>query len=64
MVFVLLLIFQILVKGELVPLETVLEMIKDKMFANQSATGFLIDGYPRELDQGKKFEETVRVFYI
>ena len=46
-------------QGKLVPLETVLEMIKDKMFANRDAAGFLIDGYPRELDQGKKFEETV-----
>ena len=50
---------EIMTKGNLVPLETVLAMIKDKMFANQDASGFLIDGYPRELDQGKKFEETV-----
>merc|ERR1712050_681263 len=50
---------EIMTKGNLVPLETVLAMIKDKMFANQDASGFLIDGYPRELDQGKKFEETI-----
>merc|ERR1711915_497379 len=50
---------EIMTKGELVPLETVLAMIRDKMFANSDASGFLIDGYPRELDQGKKFEETI-----
>ena len=53
---------EIMTKGNLVPLETVLAMIKDKMFANQDASGFLIDGYPRELDQGKKFEETVSFY--
>ena len=46
-------------KGELVPLETVLAMIKDKMIANSSASGFLIDGYPREVAQGEQFESTV-----
>jgi len=50
---------EIMTKGQLVPLETVLEMIRDKMFANSSASGFLIDGYPRELEQGKQFEQTI-----
>jgi len=34
-------------------------MIKDKMMANASASGFLIDGYPREVAQGEQFESTV-----
>ncbi len=25
----------------------------------QGSKGFLIDGYPREVDQGKQFEETI-----
>ena len=50
---------EIMKKGELVPLETVLAMIKDKMIANSSASGFLIDGYPREVAQGEQFESTV-----
>ena len=45
--------------GGLVPLETVLAMIKDKMLANADAKGFLIDGYPREVAQGEQFESTV-----
>jgi adenylate kinase len=50
---------EIMKKGELVPLETVLAMIKDKMIANSSASGFLIDGYPREVAQGEQFESTI-----
>ena len=46
--------------GQLVPLETVLELIKDKMVeASKTAKGFLIDGYPREKEQGAKFEQFV-----
>merc|ERR1711915_507962 len=50
---------EIMKKGELVPLETVLAMIKDKMMANSTASGFLIDGYPREVAQGEQFESTI-----
>ena len=50
---------EIMKTGGLVPLETVLAMIKDKMMANASASGFLIDGYPREVAQGEQFESTV-----
>lgn len=51
---------QIMEKGELVPLETVLGLLRDAMIKKASTSkGFLIDGYPRELDQGKKFESEV-----
>jgi len=51
---------QIMEKGELVPLETVLGLLRDAMIKKASSSkGFLIDGYPRELDQGKKFESEV-----
>lgn len=50
----------IMEKGELVPLETVLELLKDGMLkAASTSKGFLIDGYPRELDQGLRFEKDV-----
>lgn len=45
--------------GQLVPLETVLALIKDKMIEAKTAKGFLIDGYPREKEQGVKFEQFV-----
>jgi len=50
----------IMEKGELVPLEEVLELIKSNMInASGSSKGFLIDGYPREVEQGIKFENTI-----
>ena len=49
----------IMTKGELVPNEMVLDMMKSAIAANPEAKGFLIDGYPRTVDQGKSFEEVV-----
>lgn len=50
----------IMEKGELVPLDTVLELLKEAMQAKAgSSKGFLIDGYPRELEQGTRFEKEV-----
>merc|ERR1719431_377587 len=46
--------------GELVPLETVLQLVKDAMLKTGHTTnGYLIDGYPREVDQGIKFEKMI-----
>jgi len=46
--------------GELVPLETVLQLVKDAMLKTGHTTnGYLIDGYPREVDQGIKFENMI-----
>lgn len=51
---------QIMERGELVPLDVVLTLLKEAMLKKASTSkGFLIDGYPRELDQGKKFEADV-----
>uniref|UniRef100_UPI00358E81D6 adenylate kinase isoenzyme 1-like n=1 Tax=Myxine glutinosa TaxID=7769 RepID=UPI00358E81D6 len=50
----------IMERGELVPLETVLDMLKDAMVAHSDkAKGFLIDGYPREVRQGEEFEKKI-----
>ncbi|XP_041049401.1 adenylate kinase isoenzyme 1-like isoform X3 [Carcharodon carcharias] len=46
--------------GGLVPLETILEMLKDAMIAKADVSkGFLIDGYPREVKQGEEFEKRI-----
>ncbi|XP_043914423.1 adenylate kinase isoenzyme 5-like isoform X1 [Protopterus annectens] len=51
---------EIMKKGELVPLETVLDMLKDAMIAKlETSKGFLIDGYPREVRQGEEFEKKI-----
>ncbi|CAH1785749.1 unnamed protein product, partial [Owenia fusiformis] len=47
-------------RGELVTLETVLELLKEAMLAKvKDSKGFLIDGYPRELEQGERFESEI-----
>ena len=51
-------------QGLLVPNKVVLNMIKEAMVANKDANGFLIDGYPRQVDQGKEFENEVCFFNI
>jgi len=50
---------EIMTKGDLVPNEMVLDMMKAEIEKNPEAAGFLIDGYPRTVDQGKSFEEKV-----
>lgn len=51
---------EIMKKGELVPLETVLQLLKNAIAGKaDSAKGFLIDGYPRTVDQGEKFTSLV-----
>ncbi|KAG8512775.1 Adenylate kinase isoenzyme 1 [Galemys pyrenaicus] len=51
---------EIMEKGQLVPLETVLDMLRDAMLAKvDSSKGFLIDGYPREVQQGEEFERRI-----
>lgn len=52
---------EIMKKGGLVPDNVVLDMIKEAMLANvENAKGFLIDGYPRKVDQGIEFEKEVK----
>ncbi|CAH1264557.1 AK5 [Branchiostoma lanceolatum] len=52
---------EIMEQGKLVPMETVLELLKDAMVARaDKSNGFLIDGYPREVKQGTTFESTIR----
>ena len=42
--------------------ERVLELIRKEMVKRPNTKGFLIDGFPRELEQGQEFEKEVRVF--
>ncbi|XP_032492205.1 adenylate kinase isoenzyme 1 isoform X1 [Phocoena sinus] len=51
---------EIMEKGQLVPLDTVLDMLRDAMLAKvDTSKGFLIDGYPREVKQGEEFERRI-----
>ncbi|KAG7211814.1 hypothetical protein KM043_011045 [Ampulex compressa] len=54
---------ELMSKGLFVPTDIVLELIKERMNKAReqgtTTTGFLIDGYPRELEQGILFEKNV-----
>jgi len=43
-------------KGELVPDEVVIGMIKSKLETNADAMGFIFDGFPRTVDQAKALD--------
>ncbi|KAK8393016.1 hypothetical protein O3P69_013213 [Scylla paramamosain] len=50
----------IMEKGDLVPLEVVLDLLAEAMLKRVSTSkGFLIDGYPREQAQGVQFEQNI-----
>jgi adenylate kinase len=50
----------IMEKGQLVPMFVVLDMLAEAMLLRLSGSkGFLIDGYPREVAQGKEFEKEI-----
>lgn len=43
-------------KGELVPDEVVIGMVKNKIVLNQNAKGFIFDGFPRTIAQGEALD--------
>ncbi|XP_030749659.1 adenylate kinase isoenzyme 1 isoform X2 [Sitophilus oryzae] len=50
----------IMERGELVPIEVVLDLLKEAIYnALPTSKGYLIDGYPREKEQGILFEQHV-----
>jgi adenylate kinase len=51
---------EIMKKGALVPNKVVLNMIKEAMLEKvKDSNGFLIDGYPRKIEQGIEFEKEI-----
>ena len=52
-------------KGQLVPNDIVLDLIKEAMLDKvDQSNGYLIDGYPRQVDQGIEFEKKVLKSFI
>eukprot|EP00798_Chlamydomonas_sp_ICE-L_P013610 gene13610-19485_t len=45
-------------EGKIVPLEVTMTLLKNAMISS-GGSFFLIDGFPRKLDQGQAFEETI-----
>lgn len=45
--------------GNLVPDEVVIGMVNDRLFEPDCSKGFILDGYPRNLDQAEALSETL-----
>jgi adenylate kinase len=48
-------------KGQLVPDDVVLEVLKQRLAKSPSKKGFIMDGFPRTLDQAKALEKLVKI---
>ena len=48
-------------KGELVPDKTVIEILEKKMNEPNSRNGFILDGYPRTIEQAKALEKIAKI---
>ncbi|RKO91109.1 adenylate kinase-domain-containing protein [Blyttiomyces helicus] len=46
-------------EGKIVPMEITLRLLKKVMDGSNAANGFLIDGFPRQLDQAVAFEQQI-----
>lgn len=47
-------------KGELVPDEIMSDMIEERLSRDDVANGFILDGYPRNLDQAKALDDMLK----
>ena len=48
-------------KGELVPDKSVIEILEKKMNEPNSRNGFILDGYPRTIEQAKALEKVTKI---
>ncbi|KAG7210684.1 hypothetical protein KM043_012188 [Ampulex compressa] len=44
------------VSGELVPLDIIMQLVEQQVLLNRDTDGIIIDGYPRDLNQVREFE--------
>ncbi|XP_023332154.1 adenylate kinase isoenzyme 1 isoform X2 [Eurytemora carolleeae] len=53
-------LYKLMEMGELVPVEVVLDLLSEAMASKVTgSSGFLIDGYPLDLEEAEKFEKQV-----
>ncbi len=48
-----------MVKGELVPDKLVIDIVKDRLTKDDVKNGFILDGFPRTLEQAKMLDATL-----
>ncbi|XP_065829208.1 adenylate kinase isoenzyme 5-like isoform X2 [Oscarella lobularis] len=55
---------EIMREGKLVPLEITLSLLESAMIQAGDSPGFLIDGFPRELQQATEFEKRITAYSV
>jgi adenylate kinase len=50
---------ELMKEGKMLPSEYLLELLRDRISKNMDTKGFLIDGFPRSMDQVHEFENKV-----
>jgi adenylate kinase len=48
-------------KGQLVPDDVVVEVLKERLFKSSNKKGFILDGYPRTSEQARALDNLVRI---
>ncbi len=51
---------ELLSKGELVPNHIVYEALKRRLLMNDLANGYILDGFPRNIEQAKEYDEILK----
>eukprot|EP00126_Sphaerothecum_destruens_P009974 Sdes_comp20643_c0_seq1m15851 len=52
-------IAELMKQGELVPQEVTLGLLKDAIKKSNNSVGYLVDGFPRAVEQGQEFEKNI-----
>jgi len=52
---------EIMHKGNLIPDELIIEIIKKRILNQDCKSGFILDGFPRNIEQAKKLDEKIKV---
>jgi adenylate kinase len=49
------------VKGQLVPDDTVIQVLRDRMSRSSNKNGFILDGFPRTIEQAKALDKLIDI---
>ncbi|MBR9682528.1 MAG: nucleoside monophosphate kinase [Candidatus Aenigmarchaeota archaeon] len=55
---------EIIDKGDLVPDEIVIDMLKNRLGQDDAQNGFILDGFPRNMEQAKMLDEITDVDFV
>jgi adenylate kinase len=51
-------------KGDLIPNELMLKILKEKLNSSECSKGFILDGFPRNIEQANMLDEITNIDYV